>query len=246
VKQLLTASVQQSYDSVADEYYDPERHPTCFNFGELSGRFILPRLAHNLAARKAVLEVGAGRSIIAPVMARAGALLNQLVLLDSSKAMLSYSQEWEHQGAKLLITDARLTRLLGGSFDIIVSSLGDPYNCPRFWLEVERLLRPSGICLFTSPAFEWACRFRRRDSLEHAEFLVSGGKIVNVPSHVPPLDEQLKMISEARLSIREIVAFYRTDLHSRPSPKLDVFNEVPNPPVVRGFMVEKISFASGT
>jgi 2-polyprenyl-3-methyl-5-hydroxy-6-metoxy-1,4-benzoquinol methylase len=238
-------SEPQSYDCVAEEYYDSERHPTCDNFGELSERFIVPRLCHDAESRKQmILEVGAGRSIVARFMAEAGRSLNQLVLLDCSSAMLLYSQQWERQGAKLLVADARSTKLATASFHIIVASLGDPYNCPSFWREVARLLQPDGICLFTSPTFDWASRFRNRESFEHAEFLLRGGNVVKVSSIVPPLEQQLEMISRAGLTVREVVAFCRADLRHRPSPKLDVFNGKTDLPVVRGFTIQKISSTS--
>jgi ubiquinone/menaquinone biosynthesis C-methylase UbiE len=174
-------------------------------------------------------------------MAESGIPLNQLVLLDSSSAMLEYSRQWERQGAKLVVADARETSFRDASFDIIVSSLGDPYNCSSFWFEVTRLLRPRGICLFTCPAFEWACRFREEEDFQYAEFVVKGNKIVKVPSYVPALEKQIKMISRAGLIVREITAFSRTDLRHGVSPKLDVFDGRTHSVVVRGFAAQRLT-----
>src|SRR5882762_6235910 len=167
----LPRSAVQSYDCVAAEYYDTERHPTCSNFGELSERFIASRFPHKADSWTTILEVGAGRSMVAPLMTGVGLQLDRLTLLDCSSVMLAYSQPWACSGAKLVVADAQSTGLARSSFNLIVASLGDPYNRLPFWQEVSRLLRSGGICLFTSPAFEWASRFRGGDS-DYAEFLL--------------------------------------------------------------------------
>jgi SAM-dependent methyltransferase len=228
-----------SYDCVANEYYDSVLHPTCFNFGELSKRAICLWLDPGVTREKDILEVGAGRSIAAQLMISAGCRLDRLFLLDKSPAMLAYSRGWADDGAKLLIADARSTSLQGNSFDLIIASLGDPYNQLEFWNEVARLLRPNGLCLFTTPTYEWARLFRKGSMTDEAEFLLQDGTIATVPSFIPSNEIQLKMLADAGLEKCAEVDFFRKDLTHSPSPKIMIFKDTDESSIVRGLMVRK-------
>ncbi len=69
-----------TYEDVADEYYIRVRHPTCANFGELSKLFIEPRLKGILDSQKKVLEVGVGKSVVAPLMVEGLFPLQNLII----------------------------------------------------------------------------------------------------------------------------------------------------------------------
>jgi hypothetical protein len=150
------------YDIVAAEYYDTQKHPTCANFSELSARFLVERILQRARFNSRILEVGARRSIVAPVLAEAGLGLATLTLLDKSAAMLAHSLKWKERGASMIIADARATTLRSASFDLVVASLCDPYNCIHFWQETRQVLASDGICFATLPAHEWAARFREK------------------------------------------------------------------------------------
>jgi SAM-dependent methyltransferase len=229
----------QPYDLVAAEYYLKERHPTCFNFGELSSRFIVPRLSKVIRSHTEILEIGAGRTTAGSILVALKAPLSNLVLLDRSIAMLSHSNFWRSLGAKMIVADACATGLANTTFDIIVASLGDPYNSTGFWREIARLLRPRGRCLFTTPAYEWASRYRERDAQNVAEFILSDGRKVNVPSLIPSLHEQLTIFDDCYLSVDEVVTFSLSDLHEDHSPKLEVFGDITSKIVLRGFVISK-------
>jgi SAM-dependent methyltransferase len=229
-----------SYDDVAAEYYDPRRHPTCANFSQLSNAFLVPRILRQELRNVNTLEVGAGRSTVAPIMEQRGLPLNRLTLLDQSSQMLAHSQEWGRKGARLLLGNASRTELPAASFGLIVSALGDPYNCVAFWQEVARLLEWGGICLFTTPAPEWAMRFRRPDSQLHAEFVIANGTTVLVSSNIPALDQQIRMITEASLQVMEVGSLSAEQLSGVHSPKLLVDEATKPLPIVRGFVVRRI------
>lgn len=229
-----------TYDDVAAEYYDPQRHPTCADFSQLSNAFLVPRILSFDFRDTRILEVGAGRSTVAPIMHQRGLSLSRLTLLDKSSRMLAYSQEWGRKGARLVLGDACRTDLPAASFGLIVSSLGDPYNCMIFWHEVARLLEWGGVCLFTTPAPEWATRFRRPDSRSHAEFVIADGTTVLVPSNIPTLDQQIRMITEANLHAIEIGGVSGEQLLGPHSPKLLVNEATRLLPIVRGFVVRRI------
>ena len=61
------AKVITSYEPVADEYYDEQRHPTCQNFGELSSRFFRFRLRKLVHSAGTALEIGTSKSVLAEI-----------------------------------------------------------------------------------------------------------------------------------------------------------------------------------
>jgi hypothetical protein len=78
------------------------------------------------------------------------------------------------------------------------------------------------------PSFQWAVRFREADdaSLSTAEFLLQDGRRVNVPSVIPPLDEQVKLIENAGFVVTsfESLGADAFDLTEPRSPKIEVFH----------------------
>jgi SAM-dependent methyltransferase len=229
---------ESTYDDIAAEYYDAARHPTCANFLELSAAFLTPRIQKFASVAAAFLEVGAGRSLVAPILARSRPH-SRVVLLDQSPRMLEHSRQWGPDGARLLVGDARNTGLPAASFQLIVSSLGDPYNDSSFWVEMDRLLVPRGVCLFTAPAREWAERFRTESGRGVAEFVLSNGAEVSVRSNIPSMSSQAQMIEEAGLYLQEMQALDATQLLGARSSKLLVDAQTSSLPVVRGFVIRK-------
>jgi len=227
------------YSFVAGEYYNPALHPTCANFDNLSRRFLEPEIGNAITGALSVLEVGAGRSIVAPTLEKTGVALN-LVLLDSSKEMLASSFRWAHL-AKLMVADSRSTGLPSESVDLVVSSLGDPYNTADFWQEVSRLLKSGGCCLFTTPAPEWALHFRTSNHLNEAEFVLADSTVVNVPSFVPSPEEQERLFANAGLCVEESKDFSVDDLAEPISEKLKL-PELRDKAlaVLRGFRLRKL------
>jgi SAM-dependent methyltransferase len=229
----------RSYDPIAPEYYDSALHPTCANFGELSKGFLAPRIRAFRRRTNNVLEIGAGRSVVAPVLARQQTSLRGVILLDSSPAMLEHSREWEALGAQLLVEDARNTELPAGAFELIVSSLGDPYNEPAFWREVRRLLAPGGLCFFTTPTPEWAARFRAANEGDYgkAEFVINGGTHLEVPSIIPPSIVQDEMLTASQLQSVETADLFAHMLTGPQSSKLSLRSPDEALPIVRGHVI---------
>ena len=91
--------------------------------------------------------------------------------------------------------------------------------------------------MFTSPAHEWATRFRAPNNRDAAEFVRQDGTVLLMPSPIPSTEEQIAMFAEARLDLREVQAFSTHDLNSVPAPKLLCVKE--GEPVVRGYVVHR-------
>jgi SAM-dependent methyltransferase len=197
----------------------------------------MPRL-RRLLPLESILEVGAGCSAVAPALTELGLPLRRLTLLDGSAKMLAHSRRWLEGGATLLIGDATATELPSETFDLIVSSLGDPYNGEGFWLEVKRLLRPHGTCLFTLPSPEWASRFRITEDATSAEFVLKDGRSLSMPSLIPDQAAQEKIIRDAGLKIIEIQSLAGAESKRTISPKLRISDD-PMFPVLKGYVTRR-------
>jgi SAM-dependent methyltransferase len=193
-----------SYSEVAAEYYDSALHPTCANFREGSLQLIggwLEKLATPLST---ILETGAGNSVVGELLQHQGRSVRQFVATDSSSAMLSYTR-MAGCCLPLAVCDAKQLPFASDRFDLVVSSLGDPYNTSEFWQEARRVLRPGGYILFTSPAADWAERFR--SGIRRAEFTTADGRVVSVPSYVEPDDAEKRLIESCQLDLVEAQTF---------------------------------------
>src|SRR6478609_1081030 len=112
-----------SYEDIALEYYDDQRHPTCRDLRELSKKFLVPHLRAALPKSGSLVEIGPGTSILAPEAASANAL-SRVILIDNSSGMLSYSGRWISCGARSVVAQADATGLPSGTVSLIVSALG--------------------------------------------------------------------------------------------------------------------------
>ncbi len=197
-----------SYDDLALEYYDAERHPTCANFREASRLLLRSWLRPFDPGTGTMVEVGAGMSLVAELAVEQNKPLGSLVLLDSSPRMLEYSARWIAMGACRSIASADDMGLQPGSIALIVSSLGDPYNTGRFWSQVESSLTPGGVAIFTTPSHDWVLSFRDPtdpDSISSAEFELRDGRHISVPSFVLPPEDQIALMRGYGLYVTETV-----------------------------------------
>src|SRR6266542_2541779 len=208
----LQVVAKDRYEEVAHEYYDSTRHPTSANFRAGSARALTKWLPGHFACGSWSCEVGAGDSLLAKWVARAGTL-NRLVLTDNSASMLRYSYKWMRRGATLALTDARRLPFKGSMFELIVASLGDAYNDEYFWHSAARTLCSGGYLVFTVPAFEWALAYR--GSSNYAEFDTKTRR-VSLPSIVLPESDQIALIEAAGLVVKEVEQIGLSDLGSMP------------------------------
>jgi ubiquinone/menaquinone biosynthesis C-methylase UbiE len=232
------------YEAVAEEYYDADRHPTCRNFSDLSHRFLLERIEDLAASAKLSLEIGAGKSIVAETFVKLKIPLSRLTILDQSASMLKHSNKWISSGAISKIADARWTEFPENYFDLIVSSLGDPYDCEDFWREVRRIIVDQGIFLFTTPSFEWSSKFRGAVQLNKAEFVLRDGEAVSVPSFTRPLTEHRNVMREFGFEIVEEVLPSIDDIIGPVSPKLSVLSKGTEEPVLYCFVLRAVTEVS--
>jgi len=227
-----------NYDKLAAEYYDPIAHPTCANFRELSIEFIQRHLAAPLRKDK-VLEVGAGNSVVAEVLSGRGENLSALTITDESESMLNHSRNRLSEGATLKRASATNLPFSPCSFDLIISSLGDPYNDEAFWQQCSRVLRHTGRVLFSTPSFDWARGFRSHKGRDRAEFEMLNGTTIEVDSLVYSLSDQIDIIRSAGLAVDLVDFYYTENIRSAPSSKLVCGRSGSQVPVLWGIIATK-------
>ncbi len=230
-----------SYELVAQEYYDRERHPTCANFRDAS--HILFRKWLNLFVTcEHICEVGAGKSLLAEILFEEHRSLKALVLVDESPSMLAYSEAWRQAGVAMDLASASTLPYGPESFDVVASCLGDPYNVIPFWSEVHRVLKDKGKCLFTTPSYEWARAFRATtdtNAMHSSEFELGDGSFVSLPSHIYQQCDQVRLIESGKLTVSEISHVSIQDLSEHKlSPKL-VLRRGPEASIVTGYVASK-------
>lgn len=232
-----------AYEVLAPEYYDPVRHPTCANFRLASQQLIRPWLKR-YADKRPICEIGAGMSVVADLLLEMQLPLANLDLTDSAESMLKYSDKWVAGGAHSVVADASSLPFATGAFGLCVSSLGDPYNNPEFWTEVARLTLTGRYAIFTTPSREWASRYRADESGDSnssvAEFILSDGQTIHVPSIIYSRPDQEALITRERLL--EIVDFKEitfSQLHAASiSPKLFLAKDN-DLPIVTGYLIRR-------
>lgn len=230
--------MENAYHDLATEYYDPIAHPTCANFRELSVNFFQQHLVPT-SKKSRVLEVGAGNSVAAEIFAGRLDTLDGLTITDDSELMLNHSRHWLLKGATLRRANATSLPFAPRTFDIIVSSLGDPYNCDAFWHQCNRVLDDSGRVLFSTPSFDWAKDFRSGKNQDRAEFITRSGTTIEVDSFVFPLRDQIEIIRKAGLLVKEVNFYYADDVRSTLSMKLISENRGLQAPVLLGIVAHK-------
>jgi SAM-dependent methyltransferase len=198
-----------TYAAVASEYYDAARHPTCANFREASSLYIRPRLFRVFEPASLVCEVGTGKSLVAELYEGSDLHPRQLILTDIAADMLEHSRHWAKADVTLCVSDARTLPFGDNQFELLVSSLGDPYNDRTFWSETARVLKRGGHCFFTTPAYDWATTFRSHGDVGDftvAEFETRSGRSVRVPSLILHPHKQIEMIEQSGLCVIECVS----------------------------------------
>jgi SAM-dependent methyltransferase len=196
-----------SYGRVAPEYYDGTLHPTSRAFREGSVQLLGPLLL--ALADERVLEVGSGQSVLLEFRVHGPA-----VITDLDDEMLSYSRQRSSDGPSFARADAMRLPFRDSCFDVVVASLGDPYNRAPFWSEASRVLAPGGMVLMTLPAFSWSRRFRTEGLTSEAEFISRDGSPVLVPSYIYSKVDQAHLVRNAGLELSDMRSVGASDIPS--------------------------------
>ncbi len=228
---------ENSYERLAAEYYDPILHPTCANFRTASAVVLAHWLLDVCTRTARLVEVGAGKSLLLEYLVEHGCRVQSVLVTDSSPKMLEHSRGLGLEPTQFLIAPAYRIPVPDGSVSALVASLGDPYNTNTFWAEAHRVLEPNGHVIFTTPSWEWSSTFRQANEGQIAEFVMSDGTRVDVPSLILSLHEQEALIESTGLELVNEFSVTANDLGSHIiSPKLAIPRDG-HQPIVRGFLV---------
>jgi 2-polyprenyl-3-methyl-5-hydroxy-6-metoxy-1,4-benzoquinol methylase len=230
-----------SYKIISKEYYDQEYHPTCSNFREGS-KILIKNELETLSDLDAsnVLEVGAGKSVLLEICHELNLMFKTILISDAEEQMLKYSFPFKLNSMEFKILDAENTDMDKNNFDLIVSSLGDSYNTQKFWIEVEKLLKKGGHCIFTTPSFKW-CRLFRKSQINKkiASIVTKNNNEIYIPSIIYNEATQIKMIEGAGLNCHQVSELKLKSLNQEIiSPKLrtELTDELP---VVTCYVIKK-------
>jgi len=227
------------YETLASHYYDEARHPTCAALRAASKSMIC-ELLDGVAIGRTVVELGAGKALAPECLAGWRSEKYRIILLDSSPTMLAHSERYRTDGAELRIGEAARTGLPDGTADLVLSSLGDPYNTAELWREIRRLLVPGGLAVFTTPSWEWSSRFRPGGQMaapNSSEFMTPEGTAVAVPSFILDRRHQTALIGAAGLAVVTCTGRNRMEIpEAARAPKLAYISE--DMPFAAGYLVQ--------
>lgn len=206
-----------TYEMVASEYFDYELHPTCRAFGIASRRLIEEFAVSRKEVFDTIVEIGPGEAPAAELFSS-----QNCYYFDYSSTMLDYAPARPNT-TKVLAPADRLP-LEVASVDLLLASLGDPYNTELFWFEASRVMRPGGICVFTTPSFEWSSNYRsiEKSPKDRARFIMSDGGVFDLPSFVLAKSNQIELFHKANFELVEAQELKRNRIPDFVAPKLDM------------------------
>jgi len=221
-----------TYEAIASEYYDPNLHPNSRGLG-VGSRIACLRLAQSIPKHfKLVIEIGPGREPLSDLFESEGR-----IYVDSSPTMLAFSSDRPDTTKTIGRADTMLAP--DSCADLILAGLGDPYNDAGFWKEAARKLKSTGLCIFTTPSYEWALTYRtvERSLPDTARFVRSDRKVINLPSFIFSAAQQSEIIEASGLIVTRIESVLLSELNAIEAPKLGVVDK--HVPVVTGYLVKK-------
>jgi SAM-dependent methyltransferase len=193
-------------EGLAKEFYDPALHPTTANFRALSLDLLGQALPH-LCARSTVIEIGAARSIFLDIPSIRPVEL-PVICLDHSTHMIRHSRQPNQGNLILAIGDAEALPIQASTVDVLVASLGAPYNTLEFWREARRVLKPDARLYFTTPSFEWASVMRPTTAgtglTESASYSVRNSTI-ELLSITYAEEEQIALLAVAGITVVRVL-----------------------------------------
>jgi SAM-dependent methyltransferase len=211
------------YSTLAGEYYNAARHPTSANLRQASVTAIR-KLVDLADFNGRWCDLGAGRSVVAELLSAEGkwSETGALFLVDRSEDMLRHTPDDQRRVSRCVVSDATSLPFSECVFDLVVVSLGDPFNGPSLWRELARTVRRNGGVVFTTPARAWATSYRSIEGSpdDAARFDLQSGKTVHVDSFVFEHNEQVAMASAAGFTLESQLAVRREALLGNVSTKL--------------------------
>lgn len=171
---------KSGYNQIAGEFDDNKR-VTTKNFHDVTIEY-WNRLFEGYKSKQQfkILEIGCGNGWLFDTVK---SYTNSLRFgLDISENM--YSNKYE----TILISSARNIPVESCFFDLVVGSLIDPFLNVEVFNEVERILKPKGLFVFTAPSNEWANNLSSRKAANQTTFVTQQKNEISVFSFCNIMD----------------------------------------------------------
>lgn len=150
-KSVIDTQNRTGYNGIAPDFNEEERVTTA-NFHELSVDFFSNVFERDILDGMDVLELGPGRGWL-----RKNFNWKEVnyKCVDISEEMICLIDEEEKY-----VSSVSELPFENNYFDVIISSLGDPYFYPEALNEISRVLKHKGKFIFSTPSNEWAKAIR--------------------------------------------------------------------------------------
>lgn len=155
------------YNKVASEFTEEQRITTK-DFHTYSMSFFNKSITEYIKENYKILEIGPGKDWLRKNF---NLRTTQYFSIDVSTQM-----QKERLGDNHYIGSVRNMPFPDDSFDIVLSSLADPYFYPSAIYEIYRVLKPDGKFIFTTPSSIWSSAIRNNNSNKTTFTLKDGDK----------------------------------------------------------------------
>ncbi len=190
------------YSKVAAEF-DGDNRPTTRDFHVLSKEYFNHAVDKYIKEGMTCLEIGPGSDWL-----RRTITLSEVKYysIDISVEMIRlYNQD-------TIQTSARYIDFPDNTFEVVLSSLADPYLYPSAICEIRRVLTQNGVFIFSCPTKSWSQGIRARGSAFITSFSLQNNSKVEVYSFTFNNDELSMLLSLCGLEIIESKSAYADNI----------------------------------
>lgn len=201
---------QTGYDEIASDFDDSKRVTTSF-FHKITLPFWSKVFGTKVHSDGRYLEIGPGSGWLKNTAWPHGVKYRGLEISEQMRVKAISSENISLGVANCLCEPT-------SSLDGVFGSLADPYLLPNFMIECRRALKDEGLFAGTSPAREWAERFRDANRIAETEFISTIGNKCRVASFCytsEQIETLLKIAGFAHIEMRTICVD-RSELSSTP------------------------------
>lgn len=183
---------RDGYQKAAPEFQEDLRITTK-NFHDLSLPYFHGAIDTYLNKGKSCIEIGVGQGWLTKLLPLSDI---KYVGVDISSNMIRN----EKRGLTA-VSSARFIDQPDQSFDIVLASLADPYFYPGALCEINRILKPNGIFIFSTPSRIWSGAIRKNEDEQRTSFVLHDGTKADVYSFTFTMSELRDLLSLCKFSI---------------------------------------------
>ncbi|MDR2145419.1 MAG: methyltransferase domain-containing protein [Tannerella sp.] len=198
------------YNKIAPEFTEEQRITTK-NFHTYSRDFLENSITQHIKESDKILEIGPGKDWLQKNFKLP---TTQYFSIDVSAQMLKEQLEENRY-----VGSVRNMPFPDNSFDVVISSLADPYFYPSAICDIHRVLKPNGKFIFTTPSSVWSNAIRNDNTNKTTFVLKSGDKseVFSFTFTMPEIVEILKICNFEIINCEEIKAISEINEYISPA-----------------------------